>query len=57
MKIIKNTKITADSRGYAKLNIPNVITELMELKKDDSIKWVCDGKKIIITKEIDNESN
>ena len=51
MEIVKKISVGSDKRGYHKLNLPKIVSDVMEFKENQKIKIVNDGKKIIITKE------
>lgn len=51
MEIEKKLNLASDKRGYHKVNIPKIVSEVMKFEKNQKVKIVTDGKKIIITKE------
>lgn len=51
MEIIKKSTLPSDERGYFRVNVPKVISDIMKFEKNQKVKIVTDGKKIIITKE------
>ena len=51
MEIEKILNLASDKRGYFKVNIHKVVSDVLKFKENQKVKIVTDGKKIIITKE------